>query len=183
MTTHWAQAASSDPGTGWRIRLTEVQTGFGFHGQGEPGISLFLFLLCRSLCTLLSTCYVYFCTYFLTHNNLDQQKYLFMRSFEKSALYSIFSVALRHLSFHSTYQHQSVNGKVFQKTNCLPKTNSRMHHASAMGLVWKDLKGFLILTKFRGSSSQFRFDYFYIVDFHSAFSQPGHEEAEWKSSM
>ena len=51
---------------------------------------------------------------------------------------------------------------------------STTHHALAWGLVWKDSKGFLILTKFRGASSHFRFDLFYIVDLHSAFSQPGH---------
>ena len=50
----------------------------------------------------------------------------------------------------------------------LKKQIGGTHHASALRLVWKNPKGFLILTKFRGSSSHFRFDYFYIVDFHSA---------------
>ena len=40
--------------------------------------------------------------------------------------------------------------------------------ASVWGLVWRNPKGFLISTMFRGSSSHFRFDHFYIVDFHSA---------------
>ena len=35
------------------------------------------------------------------------------------------------------------------------------------------LKGFSISTKFKGSSGHFRFDKFYILDFHSAYSQPG----------
>ena len=42
---------------------------------------------------------------------------------------------------------------------------------------------FYISTKFRGAPGQFRFDLFYIVDFHSAHSQPGHVGAEWKSTM
>ena len=45
---------------------------------------------------------------------------------------------------------------------------STTHHASVWGLVWRDPKGFLISTNFRGSSSHFCFDHFYIVDFHSA---------------
>ena len=57
---------------------------------------------------------------------------------------------------------------------------STTHHALAWRSVWKDPKGFLILTKFRGASSHFRFDLFYIVDFHSALIWPGWEWAEWK---
>ena len=45
---------------------------------------------------------------------------------------------------------------------------SPTHQASAWGSIWRDLKEFLISTKFRGSSSHFRFDHFYIVYFHSA---------------
>ena len=52
---------------------------------------------------------------------------------------------------------------IFSKTNKSPT-----HQASAWGLVWRDPKGFLISTNFRGSSSHFCFDHFYIVDFHSA---------------
>ena len=37
--------------------------------------------------------------------------------------------------------------------------------ASIGGLVWRNRKGFLI---YRGCTSHFRFDHFYIVDFHSA---------------
>ena len=60
---------------------------------------------------------------------------------------------------------------------------STTHHALAWRLVWEDPKGFLIWTKFSGASSHFRFDLFYIVDFHSAHSQPGHMRAEWKSTI
>ena len=42
------------------------------------------------------------------------------------------------------------------------------HQASAEGLVWRNQKWFFISTKFRGSSSHFGFDHFYIVYFHSA---------------
>ena len=45
---------------------------------------------------------------------------------------------------------------------------SATHHASAWGLVWRNPKGFIILNKFKGSSSHLKFDHFYIVDFHSA---------------
>ena len=48
---------------------------------------------------------------------------------------------------------------------------STTHQALAWGLVYKDPKGFLISTQFRGASSHFRFDHFYIVDFHSTFSR------------
>ena len=47
---------------------------------------------------------------------------------------------------------------------------STTRQALAWGLVWKDPKEFLISTKLRGASSHFRFDHFYIVDFHSALS-------------
>ena len=56
---------------------------------------------------------------------------------------------------------------------------STTHQALAWGLVWKDPKGFLISTKFRGASSHFRFDHFYIADFHSALSARPREKAEW----
>ena len=51
----------------------------------------------------------------------------------------------------------------FSKMNYCPT-----HQASAKGLVWRNQKGFLTSTKFRGSSSHFHFDHFYIVYFHSA---------------
>ena len=58
---------------------------------------------------------------------------------------------------------KSIIEMIFSKTNKSPT-----HQASAWGLVWRDPKGFLISTNFRGSSSHFCFDHFYIVDFHSA---------------
>ena len=44
-----------------------------------------------------------------------------------------------------------VNTRVFHENMFFQKKISATHHASAWGLVWKDPKGFLILTKFRGS--------------------------------
>ena len=55
---------------------------------------------------------------------------------------------------------------------------SPTRQASAWGLVWKNPKGFLISIKFRGSSSHFRFDHFYSVDFHSALTS---QVSVWKS--
>ena len=49
----------------------------------------------------------------------------------------------------------------FTKTTFSTKKNGGTHHASALGLVWKDPKGFLILTKFKGSSSLLKFDHFF----------------------
>ena len=49
---------------------------------------------------------------------------------------------------------------------------SPTNQASAGGAIWRDPKEFLISTKFRGSSSHFRFDHFYIVDFHLALTFP-----------
>ena len=57
--------------------------------------------------------------------------------------------------------------RVFQKNTFFEKQIGGTHHASALRLVWKNPKGFLISTKFRGSSSHFCFDHFYIIDFHS----------------
>ena len=39
-----------------------------------------------------------------------------------------------------------------------------------LGLHRRNPRGFLILTSFRGCTSHFRFDHFYIVDFHSSLS-------------
>ena len=75
------------------------------------------------------------------------------------------------------------NTLVFKKKHIFKKIYSTTHQALAWGLVWKDSKGFFISTKFKGASGHFRFDLFYIVDFHSAHSQPGHVGAEWKSTM
>ena len=41
-----------------------------------------------------------------------------------------------------------------------------------LSFLFLDPKGFFISTKLRGSSSHFRFDHFYIVDFHSALTFP-----------
>ena len=65
-----------------------------------------------------------------------------------------------------------VRVRVYQKNMFFKNKEIRTHQASAWGLVWRDPKGFLISTKFRGSSSHFRFDHFYIVDFHSALTFP-----------
>ena len=73
--------------------------------------------------------------------------------------------------------------RVFQKKHFFEKIKSTTHQALARELVWKDPKGFLILTKFRGASGHFRFDLFYIVDFHSALTWLGWEGAEGKSTM
>ena len=54
------------------------------------------------------------------------------------------------------------------KTTFFKNKKSSTHKESAWGLVWRNPKGFLISTMFRGSSNHFHFDHFYIVDFHSA---------------
>ena len=54
---------------------------------------------------------------------------------------------------------------------CTSKTKisePTIHQVSAWGLVWRAPKAFFISTKFRGFSSHFRVDHFYIVDLHSA---------------
>ena len=58
--------------------------------------------------------------------------------------------------------------RVYHKNTFFRNKISPTRQASAWGLVWRNPKGFLISTKFRGSSSHFRFDQFHIVDFHSA---------------
>ena len=55
--------------------------------------------------------------------------------------------------------------RMVQKKFFSQKQIGRTRHASALRLVWKNPKGFLISAKFRGSSSHFRFDHFYIVYF------------------
>ena len=57
---------------------------------------------------------------------------------------------------------------VYHKNTFFKNKISPTRQASIWGLVWRDPKGFLILTMFRGSSSHFRFDHFYIADFQSA---------------
>ena len=73
----------------------------------------------------------------------------------------------------------------YKKTLFSKQKISTTHHASAWVLVWRDPTGFFISTKFRGSSGHFRFDHFYIVDFHSAltFLASDSVRAEWKSTM
>ena len=61
-----------------------------------------------------------------------------------------------------------LSSRVYHKNTFFKNKLSPTHQASAWGLVWRDPKGFLIPTNFRGSSSHFCFDHFYIVDFHSA---------------
>ena len=58
--------------------------------------------------------------------------------------------------------------RVYHKNTFFKNKLCPTHQASAWGLVWRNPKGFLISTKFRGSSSHFRFDHFYNIDFHSA---------------
>ena len=58
--------------------------------------------------------------------------------------------------------------RVYHKNTFFRNKISPTRQASAWGLVWRNPKGFLISTMFRGSSSHFRFHHFYIVDFHSA---------------
>ena len=55
--------------------------------------------------------------------------------------------------------------------------------ASIWGLLWRNPKGFLILTTFRGCTSHFRFDLFYIVDLHSALTFTWEVRAEWISTL
>ena len=50
----------------------------------------------------------------------------------------------------------------------LMKRNGSTCSASIWGLLWRNPKEFLILIGFRGCTSRFCFDIFYIVDFHSA---------------
>ena len=63
------------------------------------------------------------------------------------------------------------------------KIKSATHQALAWWLVWKDPKELYVAIKFRGACSHFSLGHVYIIDFHSAFSQPSPERAEWKSRM
>ena len=68
--------------------------------------------------------------------------------------------------FHLFKKHTKVLYiTVFQKKKKLCWKNKKRNPPSIA-------KGFLISTKFRGSSSHFRFDHYYIVDFHSTLSWP-----------
>ena len=69
------------------------------------------------------------------------------------------------LSLHVLLQFKH---EAFKEKQNLANKISVTHHVSALMLVWEDPKGLLILTKFKGSSSHFCFDNFYIFDFHSA---------------
>ena len=68
-----------------------------------------------------------------------------------------------YLRLRGIYAQKGVPQKQFFKNKISPT-----RQASAWGLVWRNPKGFLISTMFRGSYNHFRFDQFYIVDFHSA---------------
>ena len=56
--------------------------------------------------------------------------------------------------------------RVFHKNTFFQKQIGGTRLSSALRLVWKNPKRFLILTKFRGSSRHFRFHRFYIADYH-----------------
>ena len=77
----------------------------------------------------------------------------------------------------------SVNIRVFHENMFLMKKIGSTCSASNWRLVWRNPKGFLILTSVRGCTSHFRFDLFYIVDFYSAVTLSGKVRAEWKSTM
>ena len=65
-----------------------------------------------------------------------------------------------------------VNNRVFHENMFFMKRNCSTCSASIWGLLWRNEKDFLILISFRGYTSHFRFDIFYIVDFHSALTLP-----------
>ena len=66
----------------------------------------------------------------------------------------------------------SLCSRVYRENMFFKEKISATHNASAWGLDRRDPKGFLISTMFRGSLGHFKFDRFYIVDFHSALSWP-----------
>ena len=67
----------------------------------------------------------------------------------------IFEVQLIHFMFFLIFVW--VRARVFQE-NMIFKKKMTTHHALAWGLVWRDPKGFLILTKFKGSSGHLKID-------------------------
>ena len=60
-----------------------------------------------------------------------------------------------------------ISTRVFHENMFFMKKIGSTRSASILKLVWRNPKGFLILTSFWGCTSHFRFDLFYIVDFHS----------------
>ena len=94
--------------------------------------------------------------------------------------------AKRILSRNTTRNYQvnfSASTRVSHENMFLMKKIGSTRSASIWGLLWRNPKGFLILTTFRGCTRHFRFDLFYIVDFHSTLILPDRMRAEWKSTM
>ena len=90
------------------------------------------------------------------------------------SLVSYSTSTLRQLLMHSrlyledAHGHAHMHSRVYRESMFFKKKISATHNASAWGLVRRDPKRFLISTMFRGSLGHFKFDRFYIVDFHSA---------------
>ena len=61
-----------------------------------------------------------------------------------------------------------MNTRVSYESTFLIKKIGPTRSASIWGLLWRNPEDFLISTSFRWCTSHFRFDHFYIVDFHSA---------------
>ena len=76
-----------------------------------------------------------------------------------------------------------LNIRVFHENMFLMKKLGSTRSASIWRLVWRNPKGFLILISFRGCTSHFRFDLFYIIDFHSGLTLPDRVTTESKSTM
>ena len=76
-----------------------------------------------------------------------------------------------------------INIRVSHENEFLMTKIGSTRSASIWGLLWRNPKGFLILTTFRGCTSHFRFDLFYIVDFHPALTSPDIVRAEWKFTI
>ena len=68
--------------------------------------------------------------------------------------------------------------KMFHQNMFLKKRNGSTRSVSIWGLLWRNPKGFLILISFRGCTTHFCYDHFYIVDFHSA---PISQVSVWKN--
>ena len=86
------------------------------------------------------------------------------------------SISLIYVPFTFEKPSNAMDTRVYRENMFFKKKISATHNASAWGLVRRDPdpKRFLILTKFNGSSSNFRFDHFYIEDFHSVQKSEGH---------
>jgi len=72
---------------------------------------------------------------------------------------------------------------VWSKKTLFQTKISATHHASAWGLVWRNPKGFLISTKFKGSLGHLKFDQFYIVYFYSPLSFLDRDLYFWKKHV